>query len=155
MSFYVPCSCGCDDVVHFQAAHGTLYVSFLRSEFYSQQSPIRGAIKERLKYAFLKKSDIREILLNRDMLISLKKYLKKVVCTEPDSSANVGTIHPEHAYGDINALVLTGNISAGEVLTGGFHQMFDLVLNDQERLALIEQIDAVLAAPIEDEPCDA
>lgn len=150
MSLYVPCTCGCDDSVHFQNAHGTIYVSFLRSEFYSQQSPIRGALKERIQYVFGKKTDLREILVERETLFSLKEFCEKAVCTEPDSSENVGTIGVEHVFKDVYALILHGKVSAGEVLTGGFHQMFDLMLNDHDRLALIASIDEILAKPVDE-----
>ena len=149
-SFYAPCTCGCEDSVHFQAAHGTIYASFLRSEFYSQQSPIRGAIRERFKYVFLKKTDIREILVTREILESLKSFLEDAVCTEPDSSDAVGSIVVDHVFRDVYSLVLSGKVSAGEVLTGGFHRMFDLELNDKNRLALIASIEDVLSKPVDD-----
>ena len=150
-SIYVSCMCGCDDVVHFVAAHGTLYASFLRSEFYSQQKPIRSALKERFNYVFRKKVDLREILTTRSMLETLRQFLSEVVYTEYDTTSHLGIIGVEHVWSDVYALVLTGRVPKNWVLRGRMHRMFDLELNSADRDQLVAAIDAALAEPVNED----
>ena len=149
-SIYVSCMCGCEDVVHFVAAHGTLYASFLRSEFYSQQKPIRSALKERFNYVFRKKVELREILTSRATLETLRQFLSEVVYTEYDTTSNLGVISAEHVWGDVYALTLTGKVPKNWIWRGRMYRIFDLVLNSADRDQLVAAIDAALAEPVDE-----
>ena len=164
-SIYVACMCGCGDAVHFIAAHGTLYASFLRSEFYSQQKPIRSALKERFDYVFRKKTDLREILTTRSTLETLRQFLADATYTEYDTTSHLGVINAEHVWSDVYALVLSGKVAKNWIFRGRMYRMFDLELNSADRDQLVASIDAVLAEPVDEKeyvtvvpaqsPCDA
>lgn len=149
-SIYVSCICGCEDTIHFTAAHGILYAAFLRSEFYSEQRPIRTALKERLKYLFTKNRDLREVLTSRAMLEQLRDFLAKVSFTEYDTTSNLSVINVDHVWSDVHSLILTAKVPKNWSWRGRLHRVFDMELNSADRDRLVAAIDAVLAEPMDE-----
>lgn len=99
--FRLTCSCGCGDGFEAKAAHGTLYVSFFRSDWYAQQHAFRSAVTDKMKYMKGNRL-LREVLVSREDLIAFRDFLKDVKWEDSSDYKNVSHITPMHLLDEIN-----------------------------------------------------
>lgn len=142
--FRLTCSCGCGDGFEAKAAHGTLYVSFFRSDWYAQQHAFRSAVTDKMKYMKGNRL-LREVLVSREDLIAFRDFLKDVKWEDSSDYKNVSHITPMHLLDEIYAIWLEGDLPEIAVLRGKFHQMFELELSEMDRDVLVMKIDKWLS----------
>lgn len=144
------CSCGCGASIKFSVVDGELFIDFLSCDFYSRQG-FGGNVALYLKVlgqTLLGQKNIclKEILLTKEDLINLKKYLTSLELKKIDKNniQNHSRIKLSYSEDFGFTFKLISLLSIKEILRRKIHWAYEISFGAHERDLLVRKINKIL-----------
>ena len=144
------CSCGCGSAMTVSYINKTAYLDFLSSDYFTKQGLLTN-LKETMALAAAeaispKPIILKEILIDRDTLIHLKKSLQSL---ELSNEQNHNNSKLKVSYDDLTgySLLLISDMSLMDILKKIRHRAFEISIGQKERREILRQINRALAIP--------
>lgn len=142
--FALTCSCGCDNgIIARRSLNETdcIFISFVSGDFYQYQRGVLDNLKIKVKAALRTEHGyLAEIQVEDSELLAFRNYLAETKMIENIETSNCSKI--ELNIGSHSCFILLKTyMNPWEIIKGKYFQNFEIVLNKDERDALVKEID--------------
>ena len=140
-NFMVSCSCGCSDAMEAKTLDDQIYVSFLSSDYYTNQKHGRFRLAALL---FCGKTVLKDILCTEDDLKQFKKFLLSVEYKEEHEEKNDSHIVIDYDEDFGLSIMLISDQKRWKAWKFKNHRLFDIALSKSDRDVLVRRINHAL-----------